>query len=574
MTKVVVVNGPNLGRLGVRQPDVYGKQDLETLRKLCTEWGHELGLDVEVRQSDDEAEMIHWMHQAADEKTPIVMNPAAFTHYSYGLADAAHMVIDEGLPLMEVHISNPSARDEFRKRSVISPVATGTITGMGILWLQAGNRSGCALVGRTLTSTFRHGFSRMPVFKASGFFVPMRTTHIPVSPDWYTVILQTYANREHGEVLGPEGVGYVQVSPPQESIQGTQWWTSYQPVSYKLDSKEGTEAEFKNMVRQCKAAGVGVIADTVINHTTGVDKTQGTGTAGSPYDNKGYFPEAGYTPSDFHAPCSIWTYRDAESVWNCQVSGLQDLDTSSPHVRDVLSDYFVKLLDYGVAGFRVDAVKHMPPEDVLAIKKLVAKKSGRSMNDIWWTQEVIGDNAEAAEIQPRNYLKTGQVNEFQYAYRLKSLFSNSLAGGSLSIKDIPQNITDSGKASVFVTNWDTERNNMTLTYKDGDAYRLANAFMLAYPYGAPNVFSGYEFHDTDSGASGATATSVPDIDCSKDSGWSCTERWPDVHGMVGWHNVAGDAPLSDWQDDGDNMIASVEGDVPSSPSTIPCAHVL
>ena len=131
MTKVVVVNGPNLGRLGVRQPDVYGKQDLETLRKLCTEWGHELGLDVEVRQSDDEAEMIHWMHQAADEKTPIVMNPAAFTHYSYGLADAAYMVIDEGLPLMEVHISNPSARDEFRKRSVISPVDTGTITGMG-----------------------------------------------------------------------------------------------------------------------------------------------------------------------------------------------------------------------------------------------------------------------------------------------------------------------------------------------------------------------------------------------------------------------------------------------------------
>ena len=120
MTKVVVVNGPNLGRLGVRQPDVYGKQDLETLRTLCAQWGSELGLDVEVRQSDDEAEM-----------TPVVMNPAAFTHYSYGLADAAHMVIDEGLPLMEVHISNPSARDEFRKRSVISPVATGTITGMG-----------------------------------------------------------------------------------------------------------------------------------------------------------------------------------------------------------------------------------------------------------------------------------------------------------------------------------------------------------------------------------------------------------------------------------------------------------
>ena len=79
MTKVIVVNGPNLGRLGVRQPDVYGRQDLDTLRKLCAEWGKDLGLEVEVRQTDDEAEMVHWMHQAADEKTPVVMNPAAFT---------------------------------------------------------------------------------------------------------------------------------------------------------------------------------------------------------------------------------------------------------------------------------------------------------------------------------------------------------------------------------------------------------------------------------------------------------------------------------------------------------------
>ncbi|RBP98650.1 3-dehydroquinate dehydratase [Bifidobacterium aemilianum] len=130
--KVIVVNGPNLGRLGVRQPDVYGRQDLETLRRECGAWGRELGLEVEVRQSDDEAEMIGWMHQAVDEGTPVVMNPAAFTHYSYGLSDAAHMIGDAGLPLIEVHISNPSARDAFRKYSVISPVATATITGMGL----------------------------------------------------------------------------------------------------------------------------------------------------------------------------------------------------------------------------------------------------------------------------------------------------------------------------------------------------------------------------------------------------------------------------------------------------------
>ena len=77
--KVIVVNGPNLGRLGVREPDVYGHQDLETLRRDCTAWGEELGLEVEVRQTDDEAEMIGWMHRAVDEQTPVVMNPAAFT---------------------------------------------------------------------------------------------------------------------------------------------------------------------------------------------------------------------------------------------------------------------------------------------------------------------------------------------------------------------------------------------------------------------------------------------------------------------------------------------------------------
>jgi 3-dehydroquinate dehydratase-2 len=129
--KVVVVNGPNLGRLGVREPEIYGHANLATLREKCAAWGKELGLDVEVRQSDDEAEVIHWMHQAVDEQTHIVLNPAAFTHYSYGLADAAAQVTDEGLTLVEVHISNPASRESFRRHSVISPVATGTITGFG-----------------------------------------------------------------------------------------------------------------------------------------------------------------------------------------------------------------------------------------------------------------------------------------------------------------------------------------------------------------------------------------------------------------------------------------------------------
>ena len=131
VSKIVVINGPNLGRLGVREPEIYGSATLEDLRAACTQWGQELGIDVEVRQSDSEAEVIGWMQQAVDEKTPVVLNPAAFTHYSYGLADAAAQVTDVHIPLIEVHISNPAGREAFRKHSVISPIATGTITGMG-----------------------------------------------------------------------------------------------------------------------------------------------------------------------------------------------------------------------------------------------------------------------------------------------------------------------------------------------------------------------------------------------------------------------------------------------------------
>ena len=130
MSRVLVLNGPNLGRLGSREPDVYGTQDLSTLRVLLTE---QAGPDVEIelRQTDDEAELLGWLHEAVDTKTPVILNPAAFTHYSYALRDAAALVTKAGIPLVEVHISNPHAREEFRHSSVISGVATGVIAGFG-----------------------------------------------------------------------------------------------------------------------------------------------------------------------------------------------------------------------------------------------------------------------------------------------------------------------------------------------------------------------------------------------------------------------------------------------------------
>jgi 3-dehydroquinate dehydratase II len=130
---VLVLNGPNLSRLGVREPEVYGKASFDELAELCRATGRALGLYVDVRQTDDESEMISWVHEAADARMPVVINPAAFTHYSYALRDALAM---RTAPLVEVHISNPAAREEFRHTSVVAAVADGTVAGFGLVSYQ------------------------------------------------------------------------------------------------------------------------------------------------------------------------------------------------------------------------------------------------------------------------------------------------------------------------------------------------------------------------------------------------------------------------------------------------------
>lgn len=363
--------------------------------------------------------------------------------------------------------------------------------------------------------------------------------------------------KECTETYGPEGVGYVQVSPPQETVRGKQWWTSYQVASYNLNSKLGTEAEFKQMVSTCRAAGVGVIADAVINHTTGVDRKEGVGTAGSTFDIEGNFPAIGYTKDDFHT-CdhNIGNYHDAQEVWNCRLSGLQDLDTSREHVQDIIAGYMAKLLKMGVAGFRIDAVKHIDPKDVSAIKAKLAQKSGIAEDKIYWNQETLGNASEAAEIQPKNYTGTGEVHEMDFAYSLKNAFNGNF-GGVAGLKNIENKLLPSQQAGVFVSNWDTERNGSTLSYKDGSRYLLANAFMLAYGYGTPSINSGYKFEDSqdghDSGAPGATDTTVPDTVCSTDSGWLCVQRWTAIRGMVGFHNnITG--KVTNWWSNGSDAI--------------------
>ncbi|OYX55094.1 MAG: type II 3-dehydroquinate dehydratase [Micrococcales bacterium 32-70-13] len=129
VTRVLVLNGPNLNRLGTREPEIYGTA---TLAELRDELGAAAeGVEIDLRQSNDEAELIGWLHGAVDARTPVILNPAAFTHYSYALRDAVALVTEAGIPVIEVHLSNPHAREEFRHTSVISGVATGVIAGFG-----------------------------------------------------------------------------------------------------------------------------------------------------------------------------------------------------------------------------------------------------------------------------------------------------------------------------------------------------------------------------------------------------------------------------------------------------------
>jgi 3-dehydroquinate dehydratase-2 len=126
---VYVLNGPNLGRLGTREPEIYGHTSYADLVALCQRTGTELGLEVEVRQTDAESEMLGWLHRAADEGAAVVLNPGAWSHYSYAVRDACSALRG---PLLEVHISNIHAREAFRHHSVISAVASGVMCGFGV----------------------------------------------------------------------------------------------------------------------------------------------------------------------------------------------------------------------------------------------------------------------------------------------------------------------------------------------------------------------------------------------------------------------------------------------------------
>ncbi|WP_218419235.1 alpha-amylase [Alteromonas lipotrueae] len=344
--------------------------------------------------------------------------------------------------------------------------------------------------------------------------------------------------------LSQNGFAAVQVSPPNEHINVPQWWARYQPVSYDLESRGGSRADFTNMVQRCNAVGVDIYVDAVINHMAA---GSGTGTNGNTFGNKNY---PMYSPQDFHDTCSVDDYGDRWQVQNCELVGLADLKTESSYVQSTLANYLNDLVNIGVEGFRLDASKHMPAADISSI---INQVNGSPLV----FQEVIDQGGEA--ISADEYFSNGLVTEFKYSVEIGNVFRNgSLAW--LSNFGEAWGFMPSYKAVVFVDNHDNQRGHggggNVITFEDGRLYDLANIFMLAWPYGYPKVMSSYDFHgDTDAGAPSVSVHNNGTLECFADK-WKCEHRWSYISGGVDFRdNTSDDFVVTDWWSNGGNQIA-------------------
>ena len=339
------------------------------------------------------------------------------------------------------------------------------------------------------------------------------------------------------KVLGPKGFEGVQITPPAEHLNRPDvWWSVYQPVSLaNFNSFGGSEAELRSMITRCKAAGVKIYADAVFNNWA---NGSGTGTGGSQWSTANY-PR--FHGNDFHSECSISSYGDRNQVQNCRLVGLPDLNTGSDYVQNEVATYMKTLVGWGVAGFRIDAAKHMSAADLQGI----LAKAGNPFVYL----EVIGSPGEA--VQPSEYLGLGKVTEFNYSYNIRDIFNSQIK--NLKNVGVGSSFMASDKAQVFVVNHDNERGSagtVGLNYKTGEKYNLANAFMLAWNYGWPQVLSGYDFSSHDQGAPNTPGCGA---------GWNCEQRRPTIGNMVMFHNVTQGQAVTNWWDNGNNQIAFSRG---------------
>lgn len=343
------------------------------------------------------------------------------------------------------------------------------------------------------------------------------------------------------------GYDWVLVSPPQEPIMGSEWWAHYQPVSYKIDSSFGNLAQFENMVSVCKANNVQIMVDVVLNHMTGLQN--GTGFAGTEFSK---YEFAGlYMAEDFNicptGVSQIEDYSNVEEIQQCELLGLSDLNTGKASVRDQLVKFLRELRTLGVAGFRVDAAKHIKASE---LKEIVDQLP----SDTTFISEVIGETPPQSE-----YYEFGHVFSFDWINQMRNIFGSSgLLGGSAD-QNYFDMLSPSEKTVALVSNHDTERNGGALTYQFGKAFNLASVFTLASTYGKPMMYSSYAFSDFDAGPiagpdgyqplAQCVSNPNPDYGTYQDGDWVCQHRWPAMKGMIAFHKAVGKSEFTDvWQE--------------------------
>ncbi|XP_073957016.1 alpha-amylase-like isoform X2 [Choristoneura fumiferana] len=373
--------------------------------------------------------------------------------------------------------------------------------------------------------------------------------------------------------LGPKGFGGVQISPPSENViihlaNGKRtWYERYQVMSYKLKTRSGDVEDLLNMTTRCNDVGVRIYADVVVNHMSGNNENN-AGTAGSTADFQKYsYPAVPYTHEHFHHPyCSIDNYNDASQVRNCDLVGLKDLNQTMPYVQRKIVQFFNRLIRLGIAGLRVDAAKHMWPNDLKEIYKQLRNLNvdfGFAPNSKPYIfQEVIYYGNEA--IQPSEYTHLGDVTEFRVGSELKNVFRGNNALKGLVTWGEGWGLGPSDTALAFIDNHDTQRSNDVLTYKESRAYKGAIAFMLAHPYGEPRIMSSYFFNHSDQGPPADSNENIVSPSINSDdtcgNGWVCEHRWRQIYQMVAFRNAVKDTQIKNWWNNGNNQIAFSRGD--------------
>lgn len=407
--------------------------------------------------------------------------------------------------------------------------------------------------------------------------------------------------------LAEKGYAAVQVSPPNEHVVPTAdmggvatndfpWWVRYQPVTHdvsKFTSRSGTWAEFKRMVEACQRQGVGIYVDAVINHMAAMEVgTPPRGTAGTEYNA---YPAAErfygtqYQADDFHPDCPIQSYGDRTQVQSCALASLPDLNTGKPDVQAEIRGYLQALLDAGVAGFRIDAGKHMAAGDVAAIlRKAQQGASDGLRGDFYAFLEVI-DQSSAEPIRDWEYAAVADVTEFAYSAALGQAFDEGCRGSLSDLENrfAQPDMLPAAFAQVFADNHDNQRGHGSgaeclVDHRDGQVHVLANIFALAYPYGYPSVMSSYYWQSNprdnsgdslgppstnDGGATwgpGLGAETRPVYGASQKAGdapancsptfepgkWTCEHRRTAVANMVAFRRATAGQPVTNWQNIG------------------------